>query len=572
MKQENYILKIIPLQPLSPSAPDYFFYFANRKIKNDSLIKIDFKNQDKIGYVYETIAVKNLKYYLKNLDYQLKPIKSVIIDSSPLTKYQKILAHKLSSRYYLSLSHAFYLFLGFYQTFNLPKIKTTINKSKKNFSLIINDKFPFNLIENKKAIIICPTLRETKIYYQQLKKKIKNLIYLGKIKNSLNYFTEIISDKKEVFIGNRNIIFLPWLNVEIIIVLKQGSIFYKEFFKTPKINYLELIEDYAKLLKCTLVYVDNFYSLDIYLKKKTLNLPKLEFKTFKNISNLVNLLKTGDSNKIFILQKNLGRKLICLNCYYQFECSQCGSYLTVFEDKLFCHYCYKNYQLIKTCPNCQEESFSIKTIGKQWLKNFLINNNFPVYEINTEQDLIKFEKNYKNNYVVLGSWHILNLKTINSFFINFDLGFWSENLFLKEKYLRLIYQLKESSDNLFIQTKLSADILNKIQNGLIIKEIINEREINNLPPFRYQVKIISRLSNLQELNIRLINLKEELKKRIILEKINIEITGPFLERIFKIKKRYQMYLLLKSDKYINLKKLLRGLRFFEEVKFDDYDF
>lgn len=571
--ERNYIIKVIPIQPLPPNSPDYFLYFYNEKIKVGSLVKIDFQKKEQIGYVLDLEQVRDLKYFIKNLDYQIKPIKKVLTENTPLTEYQKKLAFKLSRRYYLSLSHAFYLFLNFYKNFNFNfSLPDKIINKKENFSLIVKNEFPFELIKNKKTLIICPTLADSEIWYSKLKNNIENLIYLKDLKNIPRYLNDILSNEKNVFIGNKKIIFLPWVNIEVIVVIKEGSLFYREFFKIPKINYLEIIEDYAKLFKCKLVYVDNFYSLNIYLNQKNISLPQLDFSTFKDFSSLIRLINPKTTNKIFILQKSLGRKLICLNCYYQFECSHCGSYLTIFEDKLFCYQCHKDYPLINICPNCQKNDLSIKSIGKQWLRNFLINKGFQVYEINQKRDLKKINKKIENGCIILGDWHILHLPTANSFFINFDIGFFSENIFLKEKYIRLAHCLKETSKNLFFHSRLNTQLLEKIRAGLIIKDIIEERAINKLPPFYYQIKIVSRLSNLQELNRRLINLKEELKKRILFEKEEIEITGPFLERIFKIKKRYQMYLLIKSKNYLNLKKLLENLKYFEEIKFDDYDF
>lgn len=564
MEQKNYILKIIPLQPLPPETPDFFLYFSNKKISNNSLVRIDFQNRELVGYVLETLKISESKYLIKNLNYQLKPIKEIISEQAPLTEIQKKLAFKISRRYYLSLAHSFYLFLGFYKNFNFPVNNLIFKKNK--FSLILEKEIPINLINNKKTLIICPTMEEAKIFYHKLKNKIKNLVYLNSLNNTnkyLNYF-----NKKNNFIGSKNSIFLPWSDIEMIIVLNQGSIFYKEFFKTPKINYLEIIEDYAKLLSCQLIYVDNFYTLDNYLKlKDKIDLPKLDFSILKDIQQIIKLIQEKDKSKIFILQKNLGRKLVCLNCYSQIKCPNCQSYLNVAEEELYCHYCFKRFKLFNNCPKCGENKLSIKTVGKQWLKKFLFNNKISFYEIDNERDLKKFKKMNLTKYVIIGSWHILNLPSNYSFFINFDTGFFSENLFLKEKYLRLAHQLSNSSEKIFINTNLPKNFLQKIKNGSIIEDLIKERKFNNLPPFCYQIKLVSRLSNLQELNKRLITIKEILKDRAKGEKI--EILGPFMENLWKLKKRFQLYILIKSNKYLNLKKFLENIKYIEEIKFDD---
>jgi len=593
MKQKNYILKIIPLQPLPSQAPDFFLYFCNKNypINRGSLVKINFNKKDIFGYVYDFRPLEETKLFIKKLDYQLKPIKEIISPKIIFTDIQEKLAFKISRIYNLSLAHAFYLFLKFYINVNNPSIdnhfltadlknqkqKTTQQK----FSLEILTRLDWEkiltAIDKKKVLLIFPSKEECEIYYPKIKDKISDLIYLKNLKNFNNYLQEIISPEKKIFLGNKNIIFLPWQNLDLIIVFNQGSLFYKEFFKTPKINYLELIEDLAKLMNCRLIYIDHFLSLSLYLKFKNLPYPQLNFNNFENISDLLKLINNNQTNKIFILQKNLGQRLICLKCYYQFQCPQCHHYLTVFENNLFCSFCFKSQPLTNLCPQCQSSEYlSIKGIGAQFIKKLLINNHFHFYEINNENDLKKFKKIKNQNgshYIVLGNWHVLNLETDNSFFINFDKGFFSENLFLKEIYLRLAYNLYKTSKNLFIHTHLNEEKLNEIKEGLIIESILKERQLNYLPPFCYQIKLIARLSDLQKLNYRLISLKEELKKRV--KDLNLKqpilISGPFLERILKIKKRYQMYLTLKTKQRFNLKKLLNNITLFEELRFDDYD-
>ncbi|GIW66257.1 MAG: hypothetical protein KatS3mg095_0155 [Candidatus Parcubacteria bacterium] len=578
MKQNNYILKVIPLQPLLPNSPDFFIYFSSKKVKNGSLVEIDFKGKNTIGYVLNSQKLSEVKFLIKRLNYQIKSIKKVLIDKSTLTDYQKKIAFKISRYYYLSLSHSFYLFLKFYKKnkistlFKKIDIESSFQQTKGKFRVSILKKFNFSLIENNRCLIIFPLKQQADSFYFNFKNKIPNLIYLNleKINNFEKYLDCLFSNKNYIFLGNKNIIFLPINNLDKIIVFNEGSIFYNEFFKIPKINYLEIIEIYAKLLKCQLIYIDDFLSLRTYLKFRILSYPKINFETFQRIEDLIKISPKEGLKKIFIFQKNIGQKLSCLDCYYNFECEKCRNYLTILEDSLFCNQCLLYKPLITYCPRCNSENLFIKKIGKEFIKKILLNNGFNFLDIAKDQDIKKINKNTKDCFII-GSWQILNIPSEYVFFINFDIAFFSDNLFLKEKYLRLLKHLENYSKKIFVHTSLSKNFIDKIRQGQFIEDIIQERKFNYVPPFCYQVKLISRLSDLEKLNFRLLTLKERLKNKINKESSEIKILGPFLERYLKVKKRYQMYILLKSKKRINLKKLLEDEKYIEEIKFDDYD-
>jgi len=57
--------------------------------------------------------------------------------------------------------------------------------------------------------------------------------------------------------------------------------------------------------------------------------------------------------------------------------------------------------------------------------------------------------------------------------------------------------------------------------------------------------------------------------KLILQNVDIEIYGPFLERIPMKIKRYQLFLLIKHKTEINLKKLLEGVNYIEEIRADE---
>jgi primosomal protein N' len=105
----------------------------------------------------------------------------------------------------------------------------------------------------------------------------------------------------------------------------------------------------------------------------------------------------------------------------------------------------------------------------------------------------------------------------------------------------------------------------KIKKGEIINDLIEERKINNLPPFKRLVILKEGSKDLKRLQEKLSLIKEKIKK----ENPEIEIFGPIFARPFKIKKRFFLELVLKIDPQLdfNLRKILKDIEI-EEIDVD----
>jgi len=561
------VLNIIILDQLPPNTPDYFTYFSTKYIKKYSLVKVDFKSKNKIGLVIDVRPI--VKSEIKKLDFALKNIKEFVMPGF-VSEIQEKFAYWISKSYYISLSHAFCFFTNFYKKIENINIEPKPEPSNK-FKILYFEKFDNRLIKNPPILIITPTEELAKI----LSSKIENsyLIDLEVKKEKFSDLIRKILDKEKlIFVGTKNSIFLPWQKLNSIIVLEEGSVFYKEYFKPPYFNYLNLIKKLAMLLRSELILIDEFPSLETYVKLNLKKYPKFSFQKIEDIDELPKILENYEKSKIFVPTKSLAQKFYCSNCFYEFNCPKCNYPLTILENKLYCRVCFKEYDLPQNCPNCGSSDLSLKGIGGLWIKNFLERKGFFVVFINDEPDIKKFLKKDYKRYVLVGSLYILNPlipKTGSFIFLNFDNAFYSWNIFLKEKNLRILKNLSNSANDIYVQTKFNNEILEKIKNGEIVKDIIDERKENFLPPFSRIIKLIGRLKNLEELNKRLLEVKESLNNRKVLFNKRIEISGPFLEKIPMRIKRYQMFLILKLEDGIDLKKFLKDIKYIEEIRGDE---
>ena len=568
------ILKIIPIEELPFASPDYFVYFSTFEVNKGAIVKCPLKNKEVYGYVFEKLSLKETKQFLKEIDYQIKSIKEVYLKDPFISNLQEDLAKWLSRNYGISLAHAFSFFLNYFKKikdYPLPVLEKS-EKFKKIYLKNLTDE----IFKEKPILILTPTEAYAKYLYEKLNNKIDDLILfdLDLKKEKFNEFIQSILKKEEkVYIGSKNSIFLPWQKLKAVIVYKEGDIFYKEFFKIPYFNYINIIEKFAKLLKTKLILIDEFPSLktivDFHI---TQPIEKINFEKFSSVFEIDQILEKYKTVKIFVPTKLTAKILICAVCFYEFQCPKCNYPLNIYENSAFCRICFKNYKIENKCPNCASNDLLVKGIGANWLKKYLEKEGYFVYMINKEEDIKKFLKENYRNYILIGSLYILNPflpKTDAGIFINFDFSMHSSNPFLKEKYLRILNELKNSVSDLYLHSNLSEEILEKIKNFSILKEIIEERKNQKLPPFYKVVKLISRLRNLELLNKRLLQAKELLNKNKLFQNVDIEIYGPFLERIPMKIKRFQLFLLLKTKGDINLKKLLEGVNYIEEIRADE---
>jgi primosomal protein N' (replication factor Y) len=580
---QYFIIDIIPLIRLPANAPDSFSYFYNSKIQSGSIVLIEFKKKKIFGYVLKSEPIEKKRKFLKEVQIDLKPVLKIVNNNPLIFPYQIKLAFWLKNFYNLSLSTSLSLFFP-------TKKLLTYSKQKNNIKKEVN----------KKILIIVPQ----KSYLEFLKKKypFANLISFEK-KDFYIILEKIIGNNNDYFIGTKNSIFLPWQNLEKIIIYEEGSIFYKDFFKPPYFNYRKIFLKFAEINKIKYEIQGDLPSFDsitraytdsIYPNNNRINYPneKPNNESFghnlgnslgphsgnKNIfgynsGNLKNLERINEKefeNKIkefkktiiFVPEKTFGKKITCEFCFQSLTCSKCGKFLLLEENFLYCSYCFKKQNLPQICPFCQKKyNFFVARKGVKAIFKFLLNLKRNVYFLEKENNKIIKEFNKKEQIDLVGSLLLLNPLLENCeafFFYNFDEFYFLNNYFLKEKFIRILDFFKNKSLKIFLISNIvNPEIENKIKNGEIIKDLIEERKINNLPPFKRLVILKEGSQDLKKIQKKLFFIKEKIKK----DNPDIEIFGPIFAPKFKIKNRFFLEIVLKIENNLNfnLKKILQNI-------------
>ena len=546
MTKHYFIIDIIPLIRLPPQADDFFSYFSKKKIKPGSIVLIEFKKRKIFGYVWKVETIEKRRIFLKEKKLELKPVLKIINPSPLIFPYQIKLAFWLKNYSYLSLASALSLFFPY----------------KKMLTLKIDDfKKTKETSENKKTLIIVP--QENYLEFLKKKHPLAHII-LPQRKIFFPLLEKIINNNESVFIGTKNSIFLPWQNLSKIVIYDEGSIFYKEFFKPPYFDYRKIFMKFAEINK-TKYEIEggfpSFYFITKYPLSSVVH-PRLSVVERINEKEFETKIKEFKKTVIFVPEKSFGRKLICEFCFQTLTCQNCGRFLALEENFVYCPYCLKKEILPEICPFCQKKSqFILSQKGAKAIFQFLLNLNREVYFLEKENKKLIEKFNQTKEIDLVGSLLLLNPLIENFeafFFYNFDEFYFSNDFFLKEKFIRILDFFHRKCQKIFLVSNIiNPQIEEKIKSGKIIDDLINERKINNLPPFKRLVVLKEGSQDLKKLQDKLSLIKEKIKK----ENPQIEIFGPLFARPFKIKKRFFLELILKIEPKIdfNLKKILKDI-------------
>jgi primosomal protein N' (replication factor Y) len=553
-KENKYlIVDIIPLIRMPINAPDFFSYFSKQKLNGGEIVEVELKKRKIFGYVYKTYSPEKGRIKLKEEKIQLKPVLRIINNQPLIFDYQIQLAFWLKNYANLSLATALSLFFPYKKLFLIKKEKTESIK-KGNFKIFLADELEKIEFENKKTLIIVPQ----ESYLDYLKKIFPkaNLILPNSEKKFFEILNKVINQEKEIFIGTKNTIFLPWQNLDQLIVYEEGSIFYKEFFKPPFFDYRKIFLKFAELNKINYIAFGKLPSFYL-IKDQKFSLP-LNFQRI-NPEEFENKISEFKKTVIFVPEKTFAKKIVCENCYQALTCPHCGRFLRIEENFIYCPYCLKKESKPEICPHChQPASFLIFSYGAKAIYKILTSLNRQVYFLEKENKKIISEFNQKKEADLIGSLLLLNPNLENFeafFFINFDEFYFGSDFYLQEKFIRVLEFFQKKTNQLFLVSKIiNPQIEALIKNGEIINLLLEERKINDLPPYKRLVVLKEGSKNLNKLQIKLNQIKESLIK----QNPGLKIYGPLFAHPFKKKQRYFLELIIKipTDINFNLKKTL----------------
>ena len=216
---------------------------------------------------------------------------------------------------------------------------------------------------------------------------------------------KIKEGKAKIIIGARSAIFAPTENIGIIIIDEEHDSSYKSE-AVPKYDAKEIAKKIAKENSCPLVLGSATPDLVTYYKAQEGKIELLELTKRANNSKLPEVkivdlkMELANGNKSMLsvalhdaIENNLKEKrqtilflnrrgystfIMCRECGYTVKCKNCNISMTYHktENKLKCHYCGYEENIVTVCPECHSTKIRYFGTGTQRLEQE-INKIFP---------------------------------------------------------------------------------------------------------------------------------------------------------------------------------------------------
>ncbi|NLY03539.1 MAG: primosomal protein N' [Campylobacter sp.] len=566
-------------------------YSFSTQILPYTLVKISIRNSVKIGVVIKIC---------EKPDFQTKEILEVL--DLKFTEIQINLANFISSYYICDLGVSFGLFTPYKSSNLISQVFTkSPNLSPKqtkclefvkdnNTSLIFGDTgsgkseiyisfIKDQLNAGKQALFLMPEISLT----PQMQSRLENYfgsslgVWHSKItpKNKMELLAKFESGEIKLIAGARSALFLPYINLGVIIVDEEHDDSYKSSSK-PRYNARDLALYISNKFKIKTILGSATPALTTHQKHPTFRLKGTYFKSDKEIlydenetkitpmleRELRSCLNNAKQAIVFLPTRANFKYMICSKCSTIVSCPFCSVGMSFHKDKnsLKCHYCgYSTYSHTK-CIKCQSQVMESKRMGTsevvEQLNKLFPNANISKFDrdaLSTQKKLISTLKEFNDHKtdILVGTqmlskghdYHNVALSIVMG--IDANLGY--ADFRAREKTLSLAIQLAGRAGRAG-----KAKVIIQTQQTQFFKEYIEDYDKFLSDELKFREGLYPPFTRLLRLLIS--NKKEDLAKRsmqkclLSLKKIsNIDIIGYGKANIEYISSKFRYEILIRSD-------------------------
>ena len=636
---------------LLPNIFDHPFTYksSGKNLKFGDYVEVPFGKSKKIGIVWDEFEKnKNKKYLIKNIIRKLE-IPSLNLETINFLKWfsdYNMVPIGMSLKLHLLSDEAIEIQNNEeLQKYNIRKKVNKLRLSKEQLTSVKeitknDNKFRVHVIQGTTGS------GKTIVYFNSLKKKInegfQGLILLPEIgltgefqkkfkeffgfdaaiwhssvtkKNKKIIWNGVATGKIKVLIGARSSLFLPFLNLGVIIVDEEHDQSYKQdegviynardmaisrasFINIPinLVTAVPSIETFENIKK------GKYSHSRLYKRYLDANLPNHEIINLnknnskknswisdKTIEKVRDHLNKNDQVLFFVNRRGFAPYVLCKKCLKVHACPNCSINLVYHKKKenLICHYCGFSTKLNRKCndnKNC-EYVFSGPGVERIYdeVKKIFSDKEITIFSSDTMNKKSSSEtlEKIKNNKIsiLIGTqliskgFHFPNLNCI--VVVDIDVTLNGYDLRAAEKNLQLYHQLSGRAGRtgkpatVYFQTyNTKSDIISQITNvnpDIFLEKELVLRKRNNLPPFERFISIILSGKNQKTIEAFAFKLKEKLDSNL-----NAKILGPVIAPIFKINKNFRYRILVRSKKtqkiQKNLSSILKNFKNQKEIK------
>ena len=458
------------------------------------------------------------------------------------------------------------------------------------------------LKENKSSIMLVPEISLTPQTVDRFiarfgEDKIAVLHSKLSIGERFDQWNKIKDGRAKIIIGARSAIFAPAQDLGLIIIDEEHDESYKSEM-SPRYDAKEIAEYIARKQKIPLILGSATPDLKSYYKAQNGEIELLKLTQRANNSSLpaveiVDLrqeLASGNKSMLseklqeeikknllvnkqtilFLNRRGFSTFIMCRDCGYTVKCKRCDITMTYHknENKLKCHYCGYEEDVVKECPECHSKNIKYFGAGTQRLEDE-VHNIFPdattirmdvdtVSKKNSHEEILNKFKNENINILigtqmVVKGHHFPNVTLVGVVAADssLNLGDFRAN----EKTFQTLTQVAgragrgDCEGRVIIQTYNPDNYAieySKLQDyDLFYNTEIELRKQLKYPPFCDIILIDMSAKNLAELKKVAKDLHTYLKNRVINEKFGLLLYSPVPSPVEKIKDRYRWRMIIK---------------------------
>jgi primosomal protein N' (replication factor Y) len=463
-----------------------------------------------------------------------------------------------------------------------------------------------------KILIITPEVSLSRSWAAQIKSYYGKLAFIYHYKMSKTYKDNVynwaISDEPGFIVGARSALFLPYKNLQAIIIDEEHSISLKQD-RYPKYHARDMsvlrakIEKFPVLLLSATPSLETFYNIE---QKKyqffkinrlpQMGVPKKEFVKVGSkdiiakqvVEEIKQRFAQNEQVLFFLNRKGYAPYCVCNSCFKTLKCYACDSFKTLYKNYLvMCHKCFQTAYLPNVCPECKNNTtWDFFGLGVEKLEEFL-KNTFPEQKFikitadnaNLEEEIEQINNNEFHGIVatqILVQGH--DFKNIGLVIIvDSHMGLSSPDFRSTERIYQLWQQLRGRSGRHQVQGKMIVQYLNEgnkfielLKNEKPYEFMMNERKIENWPPYTRCGFIIFKSKEKSKAQMFLDSLKLEPTEKV-------EIHGPLyvgMEKyvhewrfLVKCENNFPLYKVFEKYKDIKLERFMKM-----EFEVDPYTF
>ena len=291
------------------------------------------------------------------------------------------------------------------------------------------------------------------------------------------------------------------------------------------------------------------------------------------------VIKRGEQVLIFINRRGFAPLYECDNCGWVAKCSSCESNLVFHKSKnrLICHRCESVYRVNGSCPDCSSNEINILGTGTERVEEILKSTfkKVPIIRMDYDSTRLKgsidaiYEEAEKSKQAILVGTQMLSKghdfpKVTLCVILNADGGLLSPDINSVEKISQQLIQVSGRAgrnNNLakvIIQTRYPNDEnLKKIKTGdyqIVAERCLKTNKALDIPPYS-NISILRAISPNPQIGIKFLDKAHKILKN----KKNVDVIGPFPSIPFKVKGNTRNHLVIKSNTKTYLNRVLKFL-------------